>query len=494
MENENNHKIYEYATPTIHLLSPSIRRPAIEVNHFEINPNIIQLFQSHASFGGLPTEDSIAHILNFLEVCDTFKQNRVSEEAIKLRLFPFSLRDRAKWWLNSLPAGFITTWEDLANKFLAKYFPPAWERFKDLLQRCPHHGFPKWLHVQTFYNGLHSTFQTTIDASAGGSLMEKPMEVAYNFLETIALNRYHWQSERHMPRSATEINKVEVINALCAQIVTLTKQVHSLRVQASVDAISSFISCELCGAKHLYDQCPEISKFEHYTSNASWFNALSSSQESKAPPPLVEIVSLRNLETQLEYLAKTLNNQPHGGLPSNIELNPRSNTKEHNKAITLTSEKEMEGNLGTEKVDKEPVEETTIIEGCFEDCVGAIDGTHIRVKVSLEDAPEYRGRKDFATQNVLATCSFDLRFTYVLCGWEGTASDLQVLKNALCRSDPLNVPTDPDEELITELDEELTNQSSSQHHNLLRDDDEYAHLGENLRDSIATTMWRDYSS
>ncbi|KAF7815234.1 uncharacterized protein G2W53_029203 [Senna tora] len=297
---------------------------------------------SSTMFGGLPTEDPIAHILNFLEICDTFKQNRVSEKAIMLRMFPFYLRARAKWWLNSLPADSIITWEDLANKFLAKYFPPgktaklrndimsfcqydyenlyeSWEIFKDLLQRCPHHGFPKWLQVQTFYNGLYSTFQTTIDASTRGSLMAKPVEVAYNLLETIALNNYHWQSERHMPRSATEINKVEVINAL---------------------------------AKHLYDQCPGNSKFEHYSSNPSCFNALSYNQESK-----------------LEHLAKTLNNQPHGALPSNTELNPRRDSKKRCKAITLTSEKVMEGNPGTEKVDKEPVEEVTITEGCFEVCL-----------------------------------------------------------------------------------------------------------------------------
>ncbi|KAF7844338.1 uncharacterized protein G2W53_001243 [Senna tora] len=285
---------------------------------------------------GFAFKNLIAHILNFLDVCDTFKQNGVSQEAAKLRLFPFSLRDRAKWWLNSLPADSITTWEDLANKFLAKYFRPgkiaklrndimsfcqydhenlyeAWERFKDLLQRCPHHGFPKWL-----------------------------------------------------------------------------------QVQATVDAISSFISCELCGAKHLYDQCPKNSKFEHYSSNPSCFNALSSSQESKVPPLLVEskpsmeemslaktdpiihnqntriqsqAVSLRSLETQLEHLAKTLNNQPHGALPSNIELNPRSDSKKRCKAITLTSEKVMEGNPGIEEVDKEPVEEATITEGCFEVCL-----------------------------------------------------------------------------------------------------------------------------
>ena len=76
----------------------------------------------------------------------------------------------------------------------------------------------------------------------------------------------------------------------------------------------------------------------------------------------------------------------------------------------------------------------------FENCVGAIDGTHIRVKVSPLDAPRYRGRKEFPTQNVLAACTFDLKFTYVLPGWEGTASDSRIIKNALIREDKLIIP------------------------------------------------------
>ncbi|KAL5576292.1 hypothetical protein UlMin_017991 [Ulmus minor] len=76
----------------------------------------------------------------------------------------------------------------------------------------------------------------------------------------------------------------------------------------------------------------------------------------------------------------------------------------------------------------------------FKDCVGAIDGTHVRVKVSKEDAPRYRGRKDYTTENVLAACDFDMRFTYVLPGWEGTASDSRVIKDALLREDKLIIP------------------------------------------------------
>ncbi|KAK9272458.1 hypothetical protein L1049_002831 [Liquidambar formosana] len=74
------------------------------------------------------------------------------------------------------------------------------------------------------------------------------------------------------------------------------------------------------------------------------------------------------------------------------------------------------------------------------DCIGTLDETHVRVKVSTIDALRYRGRKDYPTQNVLAACSFDLRFTYILPSWEGTTSDSRLIKNALTREDNLQIP------------------------------------------------------
>ncbi|KAG6490946.1 hypothetical protein ZIOFF_052278 [Zingiber officinale] len=73
-------------------------------------------------------------------------------------------------------------------------------------------------------------------------------------------------------------------------------------------------------------------------------------------------------------------------------------------------------------------------------CIDAIDGTHIRVKVSKEDVSRYRERKSYPTMNVLAACTFDLKFTYVLPGWEGSASYSRILDNALSREDNLNAP------------------------------------------------------
>jgi hypothetical protein len=66
----------------------------------------------------------------------------------------------------------------------------------------------------------------------------------------------------------------------------------------------------------------------------------------------------------------------------------------------------------------------------FKDCIGAIDGTHIPAFVPEDLRMPYRNRKGDISQNVLAACSFDLKFVYILSGWEGSASDSMVYQDA----------------------------------------------------------------
>jgi len=67
----------------------------------------------------------------------------------------------------------------------------------------------------------------------------------------------------------------------------------------------------------------------------------------------------------------------------------------------------------------------------FEDCIGAIDGTHIPVTVSLSEQPKYIGRHKYASQNVMAVCDFDMRFIFVVTGWPGSVHDTRVLLDTL---------------------------------------------------------------
>lgn len=72
--------------------------------------------------------------------------------------------------------------------------------------------------------------------------------------------------------------------------------------------------------------------------------------------------------------------------------------------------------------------------------MGAIDGTHVLARVSEKHRLAFMGRKHTTTQNVLAAVDFDLRFTYVLAGWEGSPHDALILADALERDDGLRVP------------------------------------------------------
>ncbi|KAI4387676.1 hypothetical protein MLD38_000089 [Melastoma candidum] len=127
MENNNQEVkpriMRDYAQHHVHERS-SIVKPTIQANTFEIKLTVITMLQN-SSFGGSPSEDPHGHVTNFLEIYDTFRYNGVSSEAIRMRLFPFSLRDKARTWLCSLQEGFITNWEELSGKFSSKYFQPS---------------------------------------------------------------------------------------------------------------------------------------------------------------------------------------------------------------------------------------------------------------------------------------------------------------------------------------------------------------------------------
>lgn len=107
--------------PSIDRVTMSILRPVVEDAHFKIKPAIIQMIQNTLQFYGMTHEDPNQHITNFLEIYDTFKQMGVDhDDTIHLRLFLFSLKDKAKSWLDSLELGRITNMGRAGTKFSSK--------------------------------------------------------------------------------------------------------------------------------------------------------------------------------------------------------------------------------------------------------------------------------------------------------------------------------------------------------------------------------------
>nr|GEV30159.1 reverse transcriptase domain-containing protein [Tanacetum cinerariifolium] len=135
----------------------------INADHFEIKTNLLQLVQANP-YHGFERENPHAHINNFKRITSTLKCRDVLNDVIKLMMFPYSLEGSARVWYHKEPPNSILTWEDLINKFVNQFFPPsktihlkieisrftqrfektfgeAWERFKEMLRACPHHGF-----------------------------------------------------------------------------------------------------------------------------------------------------------------------------------------------------------------------------------------------------------------------------------------------------------------------------------------------------------------
>ncbi|KAI3471454.1 hypothetical protein Pfo_031142 [Paulownia fortunei] len=74
-------------------------------------------------------------------------------------------------------------------------------------------------------------------------------------------------------------------------------------------------------------------------------------------------------------------------------------------------------------------------------CLGALDGMYIKVRVPQTDKARYRNRKKDITVNVLGVCDQNMKFMYVLIGWEGSTVDSRILRDAISRRNGLRVPS-----------------------------------------------------
>ncbi|GKE05196.1 putative nuclease HARBI1 isoform X1, partial [Tanacetum coccineum] len=68
-----------------------------------------------------------------------------------------------------------------------------------------------------------------------------------------------------------------------------------------------------------------------------------------------------------------------------------------------------------------------------ENCIGAIDGTHVRASVREHEQAKYIGRKGYATQNIMVACNFNMCFKFAWAGWEGTAHDTRIFLEVIPR-------------------------------------------------------------
>ncbi|GJW67793.1 reverse transcriptase domain-containing protein, partial [Tanacetum coccineum] len=254
----------------------AIMVPPILAEHFELKHSPINMMTSDQFFG-LEKDNPHDHIRWFNKITSTIKYKDVPNSAIKLMLFPFSLAGEARRWLEKEPPRSILTWEDLS-------FHEAWDRYKDLLRACPHHGFTELHQLDTFYNALNTADQDslnsavggnllermmvilllpltlrhrdTINAAAGGTFMKRRPEECYDLIENMTAHHNDWDTSAQRNESSSSITSSNPeIASLKLQMEEMNRNLtRMLQTNQQVNTVTP--SCETCGGPHSYNDCP----------------------------------------------------------------------------------------------------------------------------------------------------------------------------------------------------------------------------------------------
>ncbi|GJS09202.1 retrovirus-related pol polyprotein from transposon TNT 1-94 [Tanacetum coccineum] len=215
----------QYMSKTCGNYGSGIARPKIgDKTHFELKGKFLKEHREN-TFSGSKLEDANKHIEKVLEIVDLFHIPEATQDQIMLRAFPMSLIGAASRWLRNKPSGSITNWETLKMKFLNKYYPPAhtakkmeeinnfqqepdeslfraWERFKELLMKCPQHYLTDMQEVILFYNGLDVPTRQILDSK--GAIPTKTAANAKVVIQEMAEYSQIWHNGTSSNTRSTE--------------------------------------------------------------------------------------------------------------------------------------------------------------------------------------------------------------------------------------------------------------------------------------------------
>jgi hypothetical protein len=256
---------------------------------FEIKTSTIRMVQ-HSPFTG--KEDPNLHLQAFIQLCQTFNMDGVTQDQMRARLFLFLLLGKALQWFHSQPAETVQNWNALMRAFMKEYYlsgktqslrnkiatfaqyptetiSEAFEHFNEYTQAVPHHKFPKEDFMQKFYQGRTMASRTIIDASAGGSIIQE----AFTLFKKVADNDT-WASSGHLlPVQLTGnvkgVLQVEKENILEGKIDSLMRRLEKMEIEKKeaqdLKAVEARSTCEECGEYgHVHKDCPEEAKVLEY--------------------------------------------------------------------------------------------------------------------------------------------------------------------------------------------------------------------------------------
>nr|GEW02500.1 reverse transcriptase domain-containing protein [Tanacetum cinerariifolium] len=225
--------------------------PDILAKNFKIRTGLLSLIQAN-QFYGFESNNPHDRIISFNRITSTLKFRDVLNDAIKLMLFLYSLEGAAKIWYGKEPPQSILTW--------GIWYPnsEAWERFKEILRQCPHHGFLELHQINTFYNGLNENEQDYLNVTAGGNRLRKTPQDALIIIENKSKVRYSRNKSVAFNVSTTSSGNSSSTDARIDKLTdTISNLVETfnkkLTTPATVKAVEE--TCVICGGSHPYYDC-----------------------------------------------------------------------------------------------------------------------------------------------------------------------------------------------------------------------------------------------
>ena len=234
--------------------------------------------------------------MEFEGACNTFKEETTTVDLMRLKLFPFTLKDKTKILLNSPRPRNIQNWTEMQAEFLKKFFSThrtnslkrqistfsanenekfyaCWERYMEVLNSCPYHGFDTWLLVSYFYDEIYYAMKQLLETMCGGDFLSKNPKEALDFLSYVAEASKCWdepnprEMERMRPQPSTMGGMYSLLEDMDikANVSTLVRRLEELemRNQHEVQAVTEIHvpnnPCFICqSTEHLGEQCPTI--------------------------------------------------------------------------------------------------------------------------------------------------------------------------------------------------------------------------------------------
>ncbi|XP_070034745.1 uncharacterized protein [Nicotiana tomentosiformis] len=259
----------------------SVRPPPVPANNFKLKQGLLQTLQNSCVFRGKMNEDPNNHLMDFEEIMNTFQYNGVSQDVGYLRAFPFTLKDDTKHWLRSLPHGSIRIWEEITRKFLAKYFSSAktgkfrreihnfcqsetetvfeaWERFKEIVQKCKHSGIELWMQLQDFWDGLTPATRRTLSNAGRGPLMKKTPEEIVTILDEFSEDANQWPSRIAKRRRLNGVHQVDANTSVQVQLDTMEKEIRKMTLALIHN--EPHAACDICGRGYPTHECQASTK------------------------------------------------------------------------------------------------------------------------------------------------------------------------------------------------------------------------------------------